>query len=203
MNIDDEYDYSDDEQGGGEDVSLSFPDIDKSKFRVPGNNNWFTQGLFLEESNYDKLGSAVFTLGDVDKEYKGKTYYSLKRLYLERDDLEGYLMSVDILGGWSHWMRMRKHKKLKDHFDEWEDELSVKLRVLGVKTMIAEVRHGGRQAASCSRWLADSGFVPKENRPKKAVGRPTKDTQLADAARDSQVATQVEQDFLDLAKKMN
>ena len=46
-----------------------------------------TQSLFLEIGYTDY---AVFTLKDDDYEYKGRVYPSLKRLYLEMEDVGEY-----------------------------------------------------------------------------------------------------------------
>ncbi|MFM0827351.1 hypothetical protein, partial [Klebsiella oxytoca] len=47
-----------------------------------------TQGLFLEIGYNTEY--AVYTLEDEDKEYKGKTYPALKKLYLACEDPTEY-----------------------------------------------------------------------------------------------------------------
>ena len=130
---------------------------------------WVTQSLFLEIGY--KLDLAVFTLADEDKEYKGKTYPSLKRLYLEMEDPTEYLFATTHLGGWGHWKRMLKNKILAQHIEEWQEELQLKLKAQGVSSMINEAKMGGRGQATAARWLASNGWLDDGEGGKK-VGRP-------------------------------
>jgi len=66
-----------------------------------------TQSLFLETA-YDS--EAFFTFDDVDKVYKGKTYTSLKRLYLEMEDVTEYAFADAHLAGWNHWKKICGNK---------------------------------------------------------------------------------------------
>ena len=53
---------------------------DKTKFKDE-KGRYIVQGLFLEDRYNTEL--SVFTFDGEDKNYKGKIYPSLKRLYLE------------------------------------------------------------------------------------------------------------------------
>lgn len=138
---------------------------------------WLTQSLFLEMGY---KAQAIFTLEDKDREYKGKTYKSLKRLYLELEDPTEYEVSTLHLGGWNHWKRLRGNKLLAKHLDEWKDELSIKLTAKGVKLAIQIATDGGTFQAA--KWLADTGWE------KRIAGRPSKEDvegELKKQARDS------------------
>ena len=124
-----------------------------------------TQSLFLEIGYNERL--AVYTLKDVDKEYKGHTYPSLKRLYLQMEDVVEYEFANTYLSGWQHWQKMCNNKQLAGHIEEWRDELELKLRSQAVRDIIdASAEDKGFQAL---KWLADKGW------DRASVGRPTKD----------------------------
>lgn len=122
-----------------------------------------TQSLFLEIGYTEQ---AVYTLKDQDHEHNGKTYPSLKRLYLEAEDPTEYLFATTYLLGWRHWQRLCENKALRRHIDEWRDELEVKLRSRGVMQAIKNAELGGFQAA---KWLADRGWDTR------GAGRPSKE----------------------------
>ena len=95
-----------------------------------------TQGLFLEP-HYSEY--ALFTFKDIDWEKDGKTYVSLKRLYLEMEDPSEYAFATTYLLGWKHWVRMNENKMMRTHFDEWREGLGFALPV-GRRVIEA---HGG------------------------------------------------------------
>lgn len=130
-----------------------------------------TQSLFLE---IGYSGSAIYTLGEEDKEYKGKIYPSLKRLYLEHEDVTEYDFANTYLLSWSHWQRLCNNKQVRKHIDEWRFELELKLRSAGIKAIIEAAldEDGGFQA---QKYLADKGWE------KIGAGRPKKDTSEVDA----------------------
>lgn len=123
-----------------------------------------TQGLFLEIGyNTDY---AVFTLEDNDKTYKGKVYPSLKKLYLASEDPTEYRFAKEHLINWAHWKRLNANKMLKDHFDEWREELEVMLRSEGIASILEMTADGENFQAS--KWIADRGWE------KRGAGRPSK-----------------------------
>lgn len=136
--------------------------IDKSKLKA-ANGVPLTQGLFLE-IQYGEF--AVFTLKDEDYEYNGQIYPSLKKLYLEMEDVVEYEFATTYLLGWAHWQRMCANKQLLKHINEWREELELKLRSKAVKAMRDKVNT--EQGINAAKWLAEKGW------DKKAVGRPNK-----------------------------
>lgn len=121
-----------------------------------------TQSLFLELGyNTDY---ALFTLNDDDKLYQGKTYYSLKKLYLEIGDPSEYEFAKACLLGWRHWKRLQENKLIRPHIEEWREEIEVMRRSEGILS-IADQAEGNFQAA---KWLAERGW------DKRGAGRPSK-----------------------------
>lgn len=136
--------------------------IDKNSLKA-SNGVPLTQGLFLE-IQYGEF--AVFTLKDDDYEYNGKTYPSLKKLYLEMEDVVEYEFATKYLLGWTHWQRMCANKQLLKHIEEWREELELKLRSKAIKAMRDKVNT--EQGINAAKWLAEKGW------DKKGVGRPNK-----------------------------
>lgn len=122
-----------------------------------------TQSLLLE-LQYSPL--AVYTIKDVDYEYNGKLYPSLKRLYLEEEDPTEYLFATKYLLGIKHWLRICDNKLFTPHVEEWRFELELKLRAKGVKGLIESAAKGSQTSL---KWLSDRGW---SDRP---AGRPSKD----------------------------
>lgn len=128
--------------------------------------NFITQGLFLEHA-YD-TERAVYTLKDEDYEYKGVIYPSLKRIYLDMEDLGEYEFASAALLGWKHWQRICSNKLFTALIDEWRAELEVKMRGKAIATIAREATAGGRSALQAAKWLADRGWEKKVGRPSKA-----------------------------------
>jgi|14_taG_2_1085336.scaffolds.fasta_scaffold00147_14 hypothetical protein len=138
-------------------------------FKDPTTGNFYTQALFLELC-YSSPANAIYTLKDEDYEHNGKTYKSIKRLYLEIADPTEYAFATQCFAGWSHWKRLcEKTTNLHSHIAEWRDELEVKMRSEGVRGVVEEAVTGGKGALQASKWLADKGWTDK-----RSAGRPSK-----------------------------
>lgn len=156
--------------------------VDKSKLRCPITRNFLTQGLFIEHQYNTER--AVYSWGEEDKEYKGKTYPSLKRLYLEMEDVGEYEFATTHLCGWKHWMRLCDNESvLLPHIEEWRMELEIKLRGRAIKNIINDANAGKPSSPSSNKYLADKGWSKK-------VGRPTK----AEQEREAEVRSRIKQD---------
>lgn len=135
--------------------------IDRSNFK-DDMGKWRTQALFYEY--YTDQTYAVFTIADKHRVVDGKTYYSLKQLYLEIADPTEYSFAMQVLGSWAHWLRMKKYY-LREHVKIWADELDMKLRSEGILQNIKAAKNGNYNAA---KWLADRGWEQQRGRPSKA-----------------------------------
>jgi hypothetical protein len=142
-------------------------DINKSKMRDKATGNFITQGLFLEHQ-YD-TSRAVFTLKDQDYEYEGVIYPSLKRLYMEMEDLGEYEFASAVLLGWRHWQRICNNKLFTDMIEEWRLELEIKLRGRAIAAVAKDAESSSRSAISSAKWMADRKWASR------GAGRPSKD----------------------------
>jgi len=146
-----------------------------------------TQGLFLEIGYTDY---ALFTLKEQDYEYKGKTYPSLKQLYLEMCDPIEWDFAQEYLLGYQHWKRLCANKIIAKHVDEWREELELKLRSQATAQML-DMSEDSFQAV---KWLADKGWE------KKTVGRPAKKAQEIEDELTKRVQTDYSADIVRLKR---
>lgn len=146
---------------------------------------WLTQSLFLEfKWNED----ALYTLGDSDKEYKGRILPSIKRLYIELGDVTEYEFANEHFGGWNHWKKLRGNKAIAKHIDEAKDELELKLMATGVKQIIEHAK--GDKGYQAAKWLADRGWDTRK------AGRPSKDEVEGELKKQAQDADEYSADVL-------
>lgn len=153
--------------------------MDKSKLKA-SNGVPLTQGLFLE-IGYGEF--SVFTLKDEDYEYKGTIYPSLKRLYLDMEDVNEYEFATTHLLGWQHWKRMCDNKQIAKHIEEWRYELELKLRSRAIKAVVSKM--SAEQGINAAKWIAEKGW------DKKSVGRPSKQEE----AREKRLQEELDVDF--------
>lgn len=142
-----------------------------------------TQSLFLEVGYSE---SAIYTLKDVDHEYEGRIYPSLKRLYLEVADPTEYKFATTYLTGIKQWQRICENAQLKPRIEEWRFELEVKLRSEGILAVRRHSQSKHPSAWQASKWLADRGWDTR------GAGRPSKE----EIAHEKAVRAQIEDEFL-------
>jgi hypothetical protein len=124
---------------------------------------YITQSLFLEPNYNEEF--AMYTFDGEDKVYNGKTYPSLKKLYMELGDPIEYEFATTYLYDWNHWKRLCTNAIIMRHIEQWRDELELKLMSEGVRMMLDQAEDN-QQAA---KWLAERGWS------KRGAGRPKKE----------------------------
>ena len=156
-------------------------------------NRYRTQSLVLEFCNYN-TETALFTIKDKHYEYNGNTYYSLKQLYMEMNDPTEYSFAMGVLYNWQHWQRLTENKLFQPHIQEWREELELRLRCEGVKSMMESAKTGNYQA---SKWLVDRGWDVR------GAGRPTKLEKEGHLAKLKDIAGDYEEDVQRMLKVVN
>lgn len=147
-----------------------------------------TQSLFLELGYQEDF--AIYTLKDWDWQYNGKTYPSIKRLYLAHDDPLEYDFATTYFLGWNHWLRLCENKAIRKFINEWRTELELKLASQSIRNIIdMTADEKGFQAA---KYVAERGWN------KNPVGRPKKDTSDYDA----KVEERLNEEFGDDVKRL-
>ena len=139
-----------------------------------------TQSLFLEIGYSD---SAIFTLKEDDYEYKGKLYQSLKRLYLDFEDVTEYEFAIKYLIGWQHWQRLAANKAIAKYINVWREELELKIRAQAIRDIMDMTAE--EKSFQAAKWLSDRGWE------KRAPGRPSK----LDKQRDDKMQERLDNEF--------
>jgi len=152
--------------------------FDREKF-LDSAGKPLTQSLFLEFGYTD---TSLYSIKEIDHEYKGHLYPSIKRLYLLEDDPTEYTFANKYFLNWRHWLRICENKQIRIHIDEWREELEFKLRARAVKKMIQGAEDGNFQS---TKWLVDRGWAQK------GAGRPSK----SDIERETRVQANLRDEY--------
>jgi hypothetical protein len=156
---------------------------------ITDNGRFTTKSLFLEKTiPAQNRHLAVFTLRDDDRVVDGKTYYSLKKLYLAMEDVHEYTFATTYLHGWKHWKTMCATAELIPHITEWREELALKIRCQGFKEM-KKLSEGGDRTAS--KYLADKGWDEQSGKR----GRPSKEEVAKERKQLAAIQGELEDDF--------
>jgi len=124
-----------------------------------------SRALFLETSQFPDL--VVFTLKDED--YQG--HRSLRRLYLEAEDISEYRFVNTHLDGWDHWQELTSQDWFAPLVAKWRSELHAYMVSKFEGILLDQARGKGKEAQAAARYLLE--------RAEKAVrgelrGRPRK-----------------------------
>lgn len=161
--------------------------MDKSKL-IDTMGRPLTQSLFLE-CGYN-IQYAVFTFNDEDKIYDGRVYPSLKKLYLQCEDPTEYQFAKKHLLNWNHWKRLNENKMLREHFDEWREELEILIRSDAIQAIRDMTADGSNYQAA--KFLADRGW------DKRGAGRPSKAEKEREARISDKIGYEFEADVIEL-----
>ena len=129
-----------------------------------------TRSLFYESQTAGY--PAFFTLKDYDITEGGNTYVSLKRIFLDAMDPTEYLFAARAFGkegGWQHWQRLKTLKWFSAYYQEWREELEVRLQSAGIEALRSGAS-GGNVSVPAAKYFADRGWNPVSKR-----GRPSKE----------------------------
>jgi hypothetical protein len=154
--------------------------VDKAKLK-DSRGRPLTQSLFLEVGYNTEF--AVYTLKDEDYEYQGKTYYSLKQLYLAYEDVIEYDFANKYLLGWQHWQRICRNKMFTKHVEEWREELELKMRAQAFKDIVD--LSSGDKGFQAAKWIADKGW------DKRTAGRPSN----ADIEKETKMQARIDEEY--------
>lgn len=132
--------------------------------QLKGSNNKIrTKQLFYELSYMDPE-NALFTTKEQDIEVRGKTYVSLKQLYLSMvpNDPTEYTFALTVFGSWHIWETISKSALVKPYIKEWRSEVEVKIKSEAIQAIAQEMRTQGRSSFTAAKLLLDKGWLEKE-----------------------------------------
>ena len=129
--------------------------------------HWLKKALFYETMapiQRDKGLIPFYTL----KEHDHKGLPSLRALYLEEEDIEGYTFSKKYLGGWEHWQSLLKATWFQPHAVEWQIELEAKIRSRCLATILESISDmPAKDKLLAAKYILDGKWKTKEP-PKKS-----------------------------------
>jgi hypothetical protein len=153
------------------------------------------KSLILELS-YSDPKYATYTLKDDDYEYKGKTYYSLKKIYMSFEDPTEYMFATHCFFNWKTWKVLaetsidyQSNTNWLDVLAEWREELEVKLRAKGLQGILSDAQPDNPKGYQARKYLADKGWTEKK------VGRPTKEEKQKELDQFIEVQDEVSSDL--------
>lgn len=158
--------------------------MNKEKFRGPVGRR-YTVGLFYETCESDK-STVLYTLKDED--HKG--FPSIKRLYMEEDDLTEYVFANKYFENWAHWKEISESSWFKPYITLWREELDLRTRAKALNRIREEADHGGKNSFQANRYLIEKGYETTSSKR----GRPTKADIQAEAKRQAENDRQVSAD---------
>lgn len=157
---------------------------------------WRIGSLFIEFEN-DNF-EAIFNLKFHDTKGKdGRKIYSLHKIYMSFTDPTEYKFATTILGGWKHWLALKKSSILgaRLDFQDWADELDVKLASDAIEAMINTAMNEGSKGTTAAKYVAEA----KWRKDVKPVGAPSRKPRVANKI-DDEVEADVERMKLTLVK---
>jgi hypothetical protein len=122
-------------------------------------------------------------LKEEDHEHNGKLYPSMKRIYIEMEDVTEYEFAMATLGSYKHWERVLESPIIRPHVDQWRKELNLKLKARAMKSIIKSATEDEKLSFQAMKYLADNEYLDKKNKR----GRPSKDEVKAELKREVEI----------------
>jgi len=135
------------------------------------NGAYLTKQLFLENEMGERL-LAVYTLKGYDHTFRGKSYPSLRRLFVETGDPTEYSFALKYLDGWEHWKAICAQGWFAPYLAEWREDLEVSLKSRALARIQQKALKQDKDALQADKILLTGGW--KDPSEKSTVGRPTK-----------------------------
>tara|TARA_R110002096_G_scaffold83998_2_gene194304 strand:+ start:349 stop:840 length:492 start_codon:yes stop_codon:yes gene_type:complete len=146
--------------------------------------HWLTKKLFLETCQGD-LDRVLYTIREDDKTYRGITYPSIQKIFVELEDPTEYFIAKEYFGSWKHWVILSEGI-LSTEIESWRDELEVRLRAKGLEQIIKLSGDGDRNAA---KILLDKGWS------KRKAGAPSKQDKVNELKKQASIVSIVDNDL--------
>ena len=144
-----------------------------------------TKGLFYETTLPDErpeFGTS-WTLKEKDLIVGDKTYKSMKRVYLDMEDVTEYDFAMTTLNSYKHWERLVESPIIRKHIDQWRKELNLKLKARAMKAIINAATVDEKSSFQAMKYLADNEYLDK----KAKRGRPSKEEVSAELRREVEI----------------
>lgn len=137
-----------------------------SKFKS-AHNHYKLKTLFFE---YNGPGEdTLYTLSNEDYTClsNGKTYPSVRRLYLELQDPTEYRVATELFGGYDHWQLLVNAKWFGHELDKWRKELELKMRSEALGHLIQSASLNSKDSFAARKFIIEGGWKPDKKGEKK------------------------------------
>lgn len=180
----------------------------RNKFRNAVNNQRLTQALFFETTAPETRDYAIYSLSKVDKEWNGRKFKSLYKLYMAENDILEHDFATKYFESWDHWKQICETKFMRELIASWREELDVRIRSDALKIIQAEVYNNTKYSYPAAVYIAKQGWKDRiktedTKTTKKGAGRPTKASIAEEANRIAMEAHDVSADLQRLGIKVN
>lgn len=165
-------------------------DIDKSKFKNASGTH-LLKPIFFELDEGDRP-YAQFTLKNYNHTVDGRTYLSLRRLFVEMEDPTEYLFAETYLDGWEHWKKLSGASFFQSYLKEWREELEIRLRAKALLRIKKKAEEGTKDSLQADKTLLAGGWKTEEERSR---GRPSKQKIRDEAEKLFVEKTEFDEDF--------
>ena len=129
----------------------------------------YLRGLFLDLKYEDY---AIYTLSDIDKEYKGKVYPSLYLLFMKEADITEYNFSKKYFESYQHWQALCNEEWFKPYIHRWRKELELMIKAEALKEILAQASsEDPKKRLEAAKYIYEKVVSPdlKKGRPSKEV----------------------------------
>lgn len=168
---------------------------------LKGTNGVTRTNTLFYELCYSNPENALFTTKEDDIEVRGKTYVSLRKLYVAMvpNDPTEYEFAQVVFGSWEIWQNIAKSSKVKPLVEKWRREVEVKVKSEAIKAIAEEMRSNGRSSFTAAKLLLDKGWLEKE--PASAAKKQLKEKE--EAEQDQEALAMLSMDAERLGLKVN
>jgi hypothetical protein len=98
---------------------------------------------------------------------------------------------------WNHWKKIRASKAIQPWIEDWNEELEVKLRSVGIQVVLDEAQ-GGKSAYQAGKAIAEGFWAPRLTTGSPKRGRPSKE----EVAKELKIQTRLHEEFKDDAERI-
>lgn len=168
-----------------------------SKFKS-ANGSLLYKPLFLEFSRDEDKDRVLYTIKDEDV---SPEIISLKRRYLEQNDISEYTFASLYFKDYNHWDQLTKFYWFAPIVDKWRKELEVKIRSEALLRLVKISQSDSPQSAQVNKYLAEGKWKMKPQKDKKYPKSKKEKDGLLSMMDD--ISFNVDKDFDRLIKKGN
>ena len=148
--------------------------IDKSDF-MNQHNQLRTSGLFREAASTIEKEKAVYTFNREDVTIKGKTYYSIPRLFMEEiEELGEYDFVIKYFASWEQWSQICKSPRCEPYIKRMREELKAKVRADAIRLLVKK----SKKEVNAAKYVAEVGWEKRPTGKKKTKAEKKQDETL-------------------------